>query len=366
MSRFLQQTNSSGSDQPDTSNDTRNNASNQAQTNANMLWNDPNDDFDSDQLDEDDSYSWASTDNPDGLPGSSVPNQNPSLPNALANWRDWKSSNYNDPYFNQLNMLSQTIGKPKRDDSFRIEKLVDLCANYVASSIPFELVETYKQPVPEYLQLKITKASFPETIDNIRLYSCLANGNADEYMKGEQMYRAKCVRKLLQIGFHLSAQVSPSISQTNSNNLSYYNSKQNNILLSGFANGCFSVSLVCDRKRIVYCTCTCSKQAVSWCCHIVAVCLSRILDSDLVEYRAPVSESLSKLKRDQLQKFAQYLISELPQQNQLNKMNKLNKINYIYIKKIDLTDDPYVNLAYNFASIDLLPLPLLLPMSFPF
>lgn len=30
--------------------------------------------------------------------------------------------------------------------------------------------------------------------------------------------------------------------------------------------------------------------------------------------RAPVSESLSRLHRDQLQKFAQYLISELPQQ----------------------------------------------------
>lgn len=33
-----------------------------------------------------------------------------------------------------------------------------------------------------------------------------------------------------------------------------------------------------------------------------------------VKLRAPVSESLSRLQRDQLQKFAQYLISELPQQ----------------------------------------------------
>lgn len=30
--------------------------------------------------------------------------------------------------------------------------------------------------------------------------------------------------------------------------------------------------------------------------------------------RAPVSESLQRLRRDQLQKFAQYLISELPRQ----------------------------------------------------
>ena len=32
--------------------------------------------------------------------------------------------------------------------------------------------------------------------------------------------------------------------------------------------------------------------------------------------RAPVSESLSRLERDQLQKFAQYLISAMPQQVQ--------------------------------------------------
>ena len=33
-----------------------------------------------------------------------------------------------------------------------------------------------------------------------------------------------------------------------------------------------------------------------------------------VKLRAPVSESLTRLSRDQLQSFAQYLIAELPQQ----------------------------------------------------
>lgn len=40
----------------------------------------------------------------------------------------------------------------------------------------------------------------------------------------------------------------------------------------------------------------------------------QFLQPHLVTLRAPVSESLSRLHRDQLQKFAQYLISELPQQ----------------------------------------------------
>lgn len=89
-----------------------------------------------------------------------------------------------------------------------VPKLVDLCAMYVAANIPFELVEKFKQPIPEDLQLKITYESFPPTIDNIRLYSCLANGNVDEYLRGEQLYQSQCVLKIIQIGFHLSAQVS--------------------------------------------------------------------------------------------------------------------------------------------------------------
>ncbi|KAL8202194.1 UNVERIFIED_CONTAM: Zinc finger SWIM domain-containing protein 8 [Gekko kuhli] len=43
-------------------------------------------------------------------------------------------------------------------------------------------------------------------------------------------------------------------------------------------------------------------------------CVQQHLKASAVCLRAPVSESLSRLQRDQLQKFAQYLISELPQQ----------------------------------------------------
>jgi len=142
----------------------------------------------------------------------------------------------------------------------------------------------------------------------------------------------------MQIGFHLSAQVvisSPlgingTANTNNSNNNNNNNAANsslflqnnykniNNMTMTGLGNGASSlfasVAIVCDRKRIISCHCTCSKQSIPWCSHIVAVCLFRILEADSVEYRAPVSESLSKLHRDQLQKFAQYLISELPQQ----------------------------------------------------
>jgi len=193
---------------------------------------------------------------------------------------------------------------------------------YVASHVPFELVECFEQPVPEDLQLKITRASFPDHVENIRLYSCLANGSVDEYLRGEQLYQNKCVRKVMQIGFHLSAQVvisSPlgvngtTASQTapEAASASYRQTAGSG---SGTSSLLASVSIVCDRKRVTSCHCTCSKQLIPWCSHIVAVCLFRIVEASGVEFRPPVSESFSKLKRDQLQKFAQYLISELPQQ----------------------------------------------------
>uniref|UniRef100_A0A8C2Q410 Zinc finger, SWIM-type containing 8 n=1 Tax=Cyprinus carpio TaxID=7962 RepID=A0A8C2Q410_CYPCA len=98
---------------------------------------------------------------------------------------------------------------------------------------------------------------------------------------------------LSQTGFHLSATVvSPQ---------------------AGQSKGAYNVAVMFDRCRITSCSCTCGAGA-KWCAHVVALCLFRIHNASAVCLRAPVSESLSRLQRDQLQKFAQYLISELPQQ----------------------------------------------------
>lgn len=77
--------------------------------------------------------------------------------------------------------------------------------------------------------------------------------------------------------------------------------------------GIFNVAVMFDRGRITSCNCTCN-QSATWCAHVVALCLFRIDHPEQVCLRAPVSEYLSRLKRNQLQKFAQYLINELPQQ----------------------------------------------------
>ncbi|KAJ8359479.1 hypothetical protein SKAU_G00160040 [Synaphobranchus kaupii] len=123
------------------------------------------------------------------------------------------------------------------------------------SHIPFEVVEKVYPPVPEQLQLRIAYWSFPENEEDIRLYSCLANGSPDEFQRGEQLYRMRAVKDPLQIGFHLSATVvSPQ---------------------AGQSKGAYNVAVMFDRCRITSCSCTCGAGA-KWCAHVVALCLFRI------------------------------------------------------------------------------------------
>uniref|UniRef100_A0A7N9AZ05 Zinc finger, SWIM-type containing 8 n=1 Tax=Mastacembelus armatus TaxID=205130 RepID=A0A7N9AZ05_9TELE len=197
------------------------------------------------------------------------------------NWRGWRKQS--------AGPNSPTV---KIKDG-QVIPLVELSAKQVAFHIPFEVVEKVYPPVPEQLQLRIAYWSFPENEEDIRLYSCLANGSPDEFQRGEQLYRIRAVKDPLQIGFHLSATVMSS--------------------QAGQSKGAYNVAVMFDRCRITSCSCTCGAGA-KWCAHVVALCLFRIHNASAVCLRAPVSESLSRLQRDQLQKFAQYLISELPQQ----------------------------------------------------
>ena len=43
-------------------------------------------------------------------------------------------------------------------------------------------------------------------IMTFRLYSCLANGSADEFTKGEHLYKGRAVKDALQIGKSFESQ----------------------------------------------------------------------------------------------------------------------------------------------------------------
>ncbi|CAB3372525.1 Hypothetical predicted protein [Cloeon dipterum] len=247
---------------------------------------------DSDRFEEDSLCSWSSE------------------PESVCNnWRGWKRPPAATAQGTFPSAARRSLPGPARSfcpgvDSVTqrgdgLSSLTELAARCVASHIPFELVERVYPPVPEQLQLRIAFWSFPDNEEDIRLYSCLANGSADEFQRGDSLFKAKHVKDALQIGFHLSA----TVSQNGNTNIS---------MVTG-AKPDYNVAVTFDRRRITSCNCTCNSTAY-WCSHVVAVCLHRIFQPQQVCLRAPVSESLSRLHREQLQKFAQYLISELPQQ----------------------------------------------------
>lgn len=96
-------------------------------------------------------------------------------------------------------------------DKVSVASLTELAAKCVASHIPFELVEHVYPPVPEQLQLRIAFWSFPDNEEDIRLYSCLANGSADEFTRGENLHRNHFVKDPLQIGETIRTRKFPKI-----------------------------------------------------------------------------------------------------------------------------------------------------------
>ena len=138
---------------------------------------------DSDRFDEDSVCSWISE--PESV---------------VNNWRGWRRNNATGDDANAANVGDKLFS------------LTELAAKTVAAKLPFEVIELQTTPVPEDLQKRIAFWSFPEEEEDVRLYSCLANGSSDEFNKGEHLYKAKAVREPLQIGFHLSANVVVSVS----------------------------------------------------------------------------------------------------------------------------------------------------------
>ncbi|MFH4973870.1 hypothetical protein AB6A40_000579 [Gnathostoma spinigerum] len=172
--------------------------------------------------------------------------------------------------------------------------------------------------IPDKFFLSVVRWCFPESEEDIRLYSCLANGNADEFGRGEFLYQSDSVRDVFQIGYHLSAVVHGSIlSGPQLARAEAAAAAAQSVALP--SNGprqqktSYNVSIRVDRCRIVSCSCSCACKA-QWCQHVVAVCLYRINHSQNVEYRVTIWDSINELSNVKLKKLAQFLINDLPRQ----------------------------------------------------
>ena len=73
--------------------------------------------------------------------------------------------------------------------------------------------------------------------------------------------------------------------------------------------GKYYVTVHFDRGKITSAHCSC-ELSTNWCAHVVATCLARLKEKNTVTVHMPVSDSLNLLDREQLLKFAQYLLCE--------------------------------------------------------
>ncbi|XP_036089720.1 zinc finger SWIM domain-containing protein 4 [Rousettus aegyptiacus] len=179
----------------------------------------------------------------------------------------------------------------------RPEALLDLSAKRVAESWAFEQVEERFSRVPEPVQKRIVFWSFPRSEREICMYSSLGyqppEGEHDArvpFTRGLHLLQSGAVDRVLQVGFHLSG----NIRETGG---------------PGEPERLYHVSISFDRCKITSVSCGCDNRDLFYCAHVVALSLYRIRHARQVELRLPISETLSQMNRDQLQKFVQYLIS---------------------------------------------------------
>ena len=65
-----------------------------------------------------------------------------------------------------------------------------------------------------------------------------------------------------------------------------------------------------DRGCITTTKCSCGER--NWCRHVLALCLARVNESAPLQLHPPISETLTNLDREQLQKLVQYVLEKLP------------------------------------------------------
>ncbi|XP_062968031.1 zinc finger SWIM domain-containing protein 4 isoform X2 [Cynocephalus volans] len=179
----------------------------------------------------------------------------------------------------------------------RPEALLDLSAKRVAESWAFEQVEERFSRVPEPVQKRIVFWSFPRSEREICMYSSLGyqplEGEQDTrvpFTRGLHLLQSGAVDRVLQVGFHLSGNIREPGGPGEPERL-------------------YHVSISFDRCKITSVSCGCDNRDLFYCAHVVALSLYRIRHARQVELRLPISETLSQMNRDQLQKFVQYLIS---------------------------------------------------------
>ena len=193
------------------------------------------------------------------------------------------------------------------EDNMIPGSLLHQAASVVAKHVSCEEIERYNEHLDEALLEKIAFLACPQDIDDIKAIANVTLRDDKTWQWGQDYFNDKKVRDMRQVGFMVSALV-----------------------------GQYNVSFTFEKQQLTSTSCEgCTNKL--WCIHIIAAILHRIKNADAVPVHAPVTETLSTLDRDQLQKLLQYAIDEDPA-GVLGKV--FRRINDIRDAKSEINDTP--------------------------
>uniref|UniRef100_A0ABM0MDZ4 Zinc finger SWIM domain-containing protein 8-like n=1 Tax=Saccoglossus kowalevskii TaxID=10224 RepID=A0ABM0MDZ4_SACKO len=163
--------------------------------------------------------------------------------------------------------------------------LLDSAAKTTALHYVCDELEAQHLSFDDQLWKKIAFWAFPRDESEAKLYYKIVNSDEQAWTAAVKFVEKEKMTDVIQVGFMVTATISDGRP--------------------------YQVSLTFERCKIVSSTCSgCPKQL--WCSHILAAVIYRIRNANQITVHAPMTESLSALSREQLQKLLQYHVAEDP------------------------------------------------------
>ncbi|KAL5022675.1 hypothetical protein ScPMuIL_001830 [Solemya velum] len=174
-----------------------------------------------------------------------------------------------------------------------VHSLQDLSASVVAKHCACEELEN--SPLDELMLKKIAFWSFPQNPEEVKMFAKLCLKSGEEWSKGMNLVSDDNVINMRQVGFMMTATIKSAASRSGGKT-----TKDE-----------AKVFVTFEKQRISSSSCSVCVDSV-WCPHVIAAIVYRIWKAKKVPVHAPVTETLSTLSREQLQKLIQYAINKDP------------------------------------------------------
>ncbi|KAK3585014.1 hypothetical protein CHS0354_024928 [Potamilus streckersoni] len=200
------------------------------------------------------------------------------------------------PSWQTIDKMDTTDSLYKTEDAAEpraVRLLLDRASEVTAQVTSCAILESHMPPLDENMLIMVAYWAFPQDLELMKLFASLSSKTDEEWKKGERLVKEGRVRDVRQVGFMVTSVI---CTKSGRGQLDEIEQK---------------VSITFEKQRITSSSCTVCQNQV-WCPHIIATVIYRIIYPKKVPVHAPVTETLSTLSRDQLQKLVQYAINEDP------------------------------------------------------